>query len=78
MLRTRYSKEASNYLFDNSSLVFELQVTVEDLVFSNGVPREGFHYVDPFGTHVWEIMDHIVVYRIEGRFLIVETVMPVN
>ena len=78
MLRIRYKRAASNYFFDNGDLVFDLLIAVEGLVFTNGLPLEGFHYVDPFGTHVWTTHNHIVVYSIEGNWLTVEVVMPVT
>ena len=78
MLRIRYKREASNYFFDNGDLVFDLLIAVEGLVFINGVPLEGFLYVDPFGTYVWTILDHIVIYNIAGNWLTVEVVMPVQ
>ena len=78
MLRIRYSKETSNYFFDNSSLVSVLQEAVEGLVFTDGIPTEGFHYTDPNGRHVWGIYDHTVVYVIDGRIIYIETVMPAN
>lgn len=55
----------------------ELQITVEGLVFTNGIPVEGDHYIAADDTHVWSILDHIVVYRIEENWLNVEVVMPV-
>lgn len=76
MLRIKYSREASNYFFDNSSLVFDLQMAVEGLVFSKGIPAKGTHYVSPGGTHVWGILNHTVLYRIESSILYVYNVMP--
>ena len=78
MLRTKYNKEASNYFLDNGELTFDLHVTIEGLIFTNGVPIEGIHYVDPNGIHVWGIMNHVVVYKIEGNILTVIVVMPAN
>lgn len=75
MLRTRYEKEASNYFLDNGELTFDLHVEIEGLVFSNGIPLQGRHYLSD-DTHVWVILGHIVVYRIEGNWLTVEVVMP--
>lgn len=77
MLRVRLRKEASNYFFDNGDLTLELRIAVEGLIFTNGIPSEGFHYVDPNGIHVWGIMNHTVVYKIEGNILTVIVVMPV-
>lgn len=77
MLRTRYKREVSNYFLDNGALVFDLHVAIEGLVFTGGVPIEGEHYVAPDGTHVWTMLGHIVVYRIDGDRLSVEVVMPV-
>ncbi len=77
MLRVRLDKEASNYFFDNGDLTLDLRIAVEQLIFSDGVPLQGTHYESPDGTHVWGILGHIVVYRIEGNWLTVEVVMPV-
>lgn len=55
----------------------DLQIAVEGLVFTTGIPLQGDHYESPDGTHVWTILDHIVVYRIEENWLTVEVVMPV-
>lgn len=77
MLRIRLRREVSNYFFDNGDLTMDLQIAVEGLVFTNGIPLQGDHYESPDGTHVWRILDHIVVYRIEGNWLTVEVVMPV-
>lgn len=78
MLRIKYNKEASNYFFDNGDLTFDLQIAVEDLVFTNGVPIDGDHYLAPEGLHVWAILNHVVVYKIEGNILTVIVVMPAN
>ena len=77
MLRTRLRREVSNYFFDNGDLTMDLQIVVEGLVFTTGIPLHGDHYEAPDGTHVWTILDHIVVYSIEGNWLNVEVVMPV-
>lgn len=76
MLRTRYSLEASNYFFDNGDLTFDLRVTIEGLVFSDGIPTAGNHYVAPDGTHVWGIMNHNVLYSIRENILYIEAVIP--
>jgi len=55
-----------------------LQIAVEGLVFTNGVPIEGKHQVAPDGTHIWTILEHLVVYHMEGNWLTVEVVMPVS
>ena len=55
----------------------DLQIAVEELVFTTGIPLQGDHYEAPDGTHVWTILDHIVVYSIEENWLTVEVVMPV-
>lgn len=75
MLRTRYEREASNYFLDNGELTFDLHVAIEGLVFTDGTPLQGHHYLSD-DTHVWVILDHIVVYSIEGNWLTVEVVMP--
>lgn len=77
MLRVKLKKEASNYFFDNGDLTLDLRIAVEGLIFTNGIPSEGFHYIDPNGIHVWGIMNHTVVYKIEGDILTVIVVMPV-
>lgn len=77
MLRVRLRKEASNYFFDNGDLTLDLRIAVEGLIFTNGIPSEGFHYIDPNGIHVWGIMNRTVVYKIEGNILTVIVVMPV-
>lgn len=78
MLRTRLKREVSNYFFDNGDLTMNLQIAVEGLVFTNGVPIEGKHQVAPDGTHIWTILEHLVVYHMEGNWLTVEVVMPVS
>ena len=77
MLRVRLEQEASNYFFDNGDLTLDLRIAVEELIFSAGIPLQGSHYESPDGTHVWTLLGHIVVYRIEGNWLTVEVVMPV-
>lgn len=77
MLRVKLSKEASNYFFDNGDLTLDLRIAVESLIFTNGIPTEGLHHVDQNGIHGWEIMNHTVVYKIEGNILTVIVVMPV-
>ena len=78
MLRVQLKKEASNYFFDNGDLTLDLRMAVEELIYTNGIPTDGLHYVDPNGIHVWGIMDHVVVYKIEGNILTVIVVMPAN
>jgi hypothetical protein len=77
VLRVKLSKEASNYFFDNGDLVLDLRMAVEGLIFTNGIPTQGLHQVDQNGIHGWEIMNHSVIYKIEGSLLIVIVVMPV-
>lgn len=76
MLRIKYNREASNYFLDNGELTFDLHVAIEDLVFTGGVPVVGNHHVTPEGAYVWRILDHIVVYNIEGNLLNIFVVMP--
>jgi len=78
MLRTKYEREVSNYFLDNGDLVFDLHVAIEGLVFTGGVPVTGDHYVSSDGVHVWGILNHVVVYNIEGNILNVFAVMPAN
>ncbi len=78
MLRVKLSREASNYFFDNGDLTLDLRIAVEGLIFTNGIPTQGVHHVDQNGIHDWGIMDHSVVYKIEGNILTVLVVMPVN
>lgn len=76
MLRIRYSEEASNYFFDNGELVFSLRYAVESLVFSDGKAQDGSFSELPGSMFVWEILDHTVIYSIEGEWLIVRIVIP--
>lgn len=76
MLRIKLNKEASNYFFDNGDLTLDLRIAVEGLIFTNGIPSTGFHYIDPNGIHVWGILNHTVVYKIAGDILTVIVVMP--
>lgn len=76
MLRVRLEKEASNYFFANGDRVLDLRMAVEGLRLTNGLPLDGLQYVDANGIHVWGILDHIVVYRIEDNLLTVIVVMP--
>lgn len=76
VLRTKYEREASNYFLDNGELTFDLHVAIEGLVFTDGVPLDGIHQLSPEGIHVWGMMNHIVVYKIEGKILTVMVVMP--
>jgi len=76
MLRTRYEREVSNYFLDNGALTFELHVAIEDLVFTGGLPVVGEHYVTAGDVHVWHMLEHIVVYKIEGNLLNIFVVMP--
>lgn len=76
MLRTKFDREVSNYFFDNGELTFDLQVAVEELAFTGGIPMEGDHYALPDNMHVWRIYGHAVVYKIDGNEIRVRTVMP--
>jgi len=76
MLRTKYEREASNYFLDNGELTFDLHVAIESLVFTGGIPIDGIYRLSPDGVHVWGILNHVVVYRIEGNLLTVIIVMP--
>jgi hypothetical protein len=77
VLRVRLEREASNYFFDNGDLTLDLRIAVEELIFTNGIPTQGSHDESLDGTHIWGILDHIVVYKIERNWLNVEVVMPV-
>ena len=74
--QVRLKREPSNYFFDNGSFPLDLRLAVEELIFKNGIPTEGIHHVDPNGMHVWGILGHVVVYRLEGQSIIVEVVIP--
>lgn len=76
MLRTKLDRAVSNYFFDNGSLTFDLQVAVEGLVFTNGIPSEGVHDELPGNMHVWRILNHLVAYQIDGNLIRVLTVKP--
>lgn len=78
MLRIKLEREVSNYFFDNGDLTMDLQITVEGLVFTDGIPIDGIHQLSPEGIHVWGIMNHIVVYKIEGKILTVMVVITVT
>ena len=78
MLRVRLEREVSNYFFDNGSLTEELRIAIEELIFTEGIPSQGSHYVDPEGTHVWSILGHIVIYSIEENWINVDVVMPAS
>lgn len=76
MLRIRYELEASNYFLDNGELTRDLMIAIEGLAFSRGIPAQGEHSELPNGLHVWTVLEHVVVYRIEGGTLFVRVVMP--
>lgn len=76
MLRIEYEQPAKNYFMDNGKLVFDLQVAIEGLVFTDGIPTEGEHTLLADGFHLWSVMEHKVVYQIEGNMLIVAVVAP--
>jgi hypothetical protein len=76
MLRVKLEREVSNYFFDNGELTMDLQIAVESLVFTGGIPVDGVHRISLDGIHVWGFFNHIVVYRIDGNILTVMVVMP--
>jgi hypothetical protein len=76
VLQVRLEQEASNYFFANGDRVLDLRMAVEGMRFINGLPVDGLQYVDANGIHVWEILDHVIVYRIDGNLLTVIVVMP--
>ena len=78
MLQLKYKLEASNYFFDNGDLTRELQIAVEDLVFTNGKPTKGEYYEFPRNMYVWLVYNHVVIYSIKDNRLIVRVVKPLN
>lgn len=76
MLRIKYRREASNYFFDNGDLTMDLQIAVESLVFTNGIPISGEHDELPGNMHVWRTHEHVVLYSIDGNILTVRVVRP--
>jgi hypothetical protein len=64
MWEIEYSNEVKFYFIDNSDLVFDLLVRIEELRYTtDGIPTEGCAQLDP-GYYWWEVLRHIVVYRI--------------
>jgi hypothetical protein len=76
MLRIKYELPASNYFLDNGELVFDLHVAIEGLVFTNGLPTTGEFIRLPDGLHLWTVLAHDVIYKIEGNRLIIVAVAP--
>ncbi len=75
MVRIKLDREVSNYFFDNGELTFELQVAVEGLVFTGGIPVAGESAAIPDNMYVWRIQGHAVVYKLDGNEIRVRTVM---
>lgn len=76
MLRIKYELPASNYFLDNGDLVFDVHVAIEGLVFTDGLPTEGEFIRLSDGLHLWTVLEHDVIYKIEGNLLTVVAVAP--
>jgi hypothetical protein len=62
MWEIHYSREAAQYLEDNTSLITELYFAIEALAASSGMPPAG-SFDEMQGLILWNTLGHLVILR---------------